>query len=543
MDSPGGQNDTTTSAKAGAPPSTLGAKRSSFMPMTPRNVKGSPDTDFARQVRDRNAALQPTKKFKTVVPRGVKYGAGYTDRAKARAEEEEAESADDKASRIKALEEQMKLGQISEATFEALRDEITGGDISSTHLIKGLDRKLLERVRRGEDVLGGSGGEGGGERPPDVEEELDKLGEKEVETVRKEKVDKKGSMAPPPSVAGVKRSRNEIMAELKAQRKAAAEARAAPLLDNRWRRIGEEKSRVTIDHKGREVLITVDEDGVVKKKVRKLPATGKEEEKAALDMPDENRPILGADAVMPGLQRPTDMEDEEDDDIFEGVGTSYDPLGNDDDDDTDDDSNDSGDEETAKPERPATGEITKNRPVEQEPEITEERTEERPNNVPKAAPRNYFKDTTSGTEEPTQDRLAGVQELLKKAARMDSSNSNEADAGEDDTAEDREARLMKRAQMLAQSDRDFEDMDMGFGSNRFEDGEEDEDGKKVKLSEWKGSASAADDDGFSGGKGDGSKKKQRKPKKRKGDANSMADIMGVIEKRKSGDGRSEYNIT
>ncbi|KAK3060847.1 hypothetical protein LTR53_019981, partial [Teratosphaeriaceae sp. CCFEE 6253] len=100
---------------------------------------------------------------------------------------------------------------------------------------------------------------------PDVDEELDKLGEQEVVTVQREKA-KKGSMAPP-SLAGKKRNRDEIMAEMKAQREAAARAKAAPQLDARWRKVGEkEKSRVEIDSKGREVMITVDEDGVVKKK-------------------------------------------------------------------------------------------------------------------------------------------------------------------------------------------------------------------------------------------------------------------------------------
>ena len=49
----------------------------------------------------------------------------------------------------------MKLQQIDRPTFERLRDDIIGGDINAVHLMKGLDFKLLERVRRGEDVLSG----------------------------------------------------------------------------------------------------------------------------------------------------------------------------------------------------------------------------------------------------------------------------------------------------------------------------------------------------------------------------------------------------
>ena len=179
---------------------------------------------------------------------------------------------------------------------------------------------------------------------PDVEDELDRLGEKEVETVKKETTTKKGTLVSPPPVAGVKRSRDEIMAELKAQRKAAAEAKAASASDNRFRKVGEkQKSRIQIDHKGREVLVTVDEDGIVKKKVRKIPT----QEKAELDMPDASRPVLGADAVVPAVSqlREPEVEEDSDHDIFEGEGTEYNPLGDDDEDDDSEDSNDDSDVE------------------------------------------------------------------------------------------------------------------------------------------------------------------------------------------------------
>ncbi|KAI7332011.1 hypothetical protein KC315_g4869, partial [Hortaea werneckii] len=319
-------------AKPNAAPHAHTNKRS-FMPMTPRNVKGGTDVDFARQVRERNAALggsaQPaSKKFKSRDPRGVNLGAGYTDRAKAREEAQDDEGEEgSKAARIKALEEQMKLDQISQETFEALRDEITGGDVGSTHLVKGLDRRLLERVRRGEDVLGTGNGDGAAAPPPDVDEELDKLGEQEVHAIAKEKNEKRGNMAAPAQLAGKKRSRNEIMAELKAQRQAAAAAKAAPSLDSRWRKVGEkQKDRIEIDAKGREVLITVDDDGIVKKRVRKVP----EKSSNVADMPDASKPVLGADVEISTAAPqapPPQEEEEEDDDIFEGVGTDYDPLG------------------------------------------------------------------------------------------------------------------------------------------------------------------------------------------------------------------------
>ncbi len=545
--SPTDENGKTPSGQSGVAHTNLGGKRSSFMPTTPRNVvKGGIDVDFAHQVRERNASLRPTKKFKTVAPKGVKYAAGYTDRAKARAEADGED--DDKAERIEALEEQMKLGQISEELFYSLRDQITGGDAGSTHLVKGLDRQLLERVRRGEDVLGTGGGEAGEESGPDIDEELDKLEEREIDVVKKEKAQKKGNMAPPP-IAGVKRSRNEIMAELKAQRKAATDARAAPSLDsNKWRKVGEKKSRIEVDHKGREVLITVDEDGIVKRKVRKATVPDSE---SALDMPEASKPVLGADALLPAAEQVVVEQEDDDDDIFEGVGAEYNPLGDEDSEKADSDEEaetdgikdkskqaeqlsdaDSGEvSEPDEDEKELSGESPDEAsetpaPMEQDASATETATR-----IPTTAPRNYFKDTLSTTDEPTQDRLAGVQDLLKKAARMDSTRSGEADGEDANGNEEQKARAKRREEMLRQSDRDLDDMDMGFGGSRGDDGEEEGDGQKIRLSEWKGG-----DDGWE--EKEKGEKKKRKPKKRKGDANNMSDILRVIDGRK-GEGESK----
>ncbi|KAK5703450.1 hypothetical protein LTR17_022092 [Elasticomyces elasticus] len=551
FDTPARKKDGSPTTRPGATPA-FGAKRSSFMPMTPRTVKGDGGVDFARQVRERNAALQPTKKFKTShAPKGAKFAKGYTDRARARDEAED--DGDDKAERIKALEEQMKLGQISMEMFENLRDTITGGDASSTHLVKGLDRKLLERVKRGEDVLG-VGGVEAAEPTPDVEEELDKLGKQEVTTVQREKAEKKGMMAPPP-ITGKKRNRDEIMAELKAQRAAARKAKATPALDSRWRKVGEkQKSRIEIDHKGREVRITVDEDGVVKRLVRKAPARENEEETNAVEMPDASKPILGADAEMPEQASQPEPQEEEEEDIFEGVGTEYNPLGNEpDDEDSDEDSDLEAAQVTAplkEPSRPTyepeasedDGEVVEEDELTQEPsrvDVEPAQSEParavEPPSKPEPVRRSYFKDTTedSATAAST-NRFAGIENVLKKAAKLDQP-SEESDIREGETEEAHQIRLKRRAQMLAQQDRDMEDMDMGFGSSRVEDeAEGDEDGKKVKLFEWKQSVGGDDDEGEGDGDGKGREKKKRKPKKRKGDVNSAADIMKVIEGRKAG---------
>ncbi|EME80986.1 uncharacterized protein MYCFIDRAFT_27751 [Pseudocercospora fijiensis CIRAD86] len=506
-------------------PSALGEKKSAFVGMTPRPGKAIGSKDFARQVREQHASLQPTKKFKSVAPKGSKFAAGYTDRAKARQEAEDAE--DDKAKRIKALEEQVKLGQLEQATFEALRDEITGGDVSSTHLVKGLDKKLLERVRRGEDVLGLGGGkkEDDGYASPDVDDELDQLAEKEVETVQREQVEKKGVKAPA-QVAGKKRTRDEIMAELKAQRKAAADAKAAsvPSLDSRWRRVGDQvKPKVEIDQKGREVVTITNEDGTVKKMVRKAQAGT--ESKAA--MPDVSRPVLGADVVVPEQKKNPEPDVESDEDIFGGVGTEYDPLGG-----MDDEDNSGSDDETesTKPKVATSQEKSIERTERpQEDDANQKATASEPSK----AQRNYFGESKSKDEEQEQDRFKGIENVLKKASQLGAERSAADEDVEEDNGseskEERQARLAKRAKMLARQDRDMDDIDMGFGESRFED-EADFEDAKVKLSQWKGKV--GEDDGWDEDEKSGKKEKKRKPKKRKGDANNMDDIMRVIEGRK-----------
>lgn len=334
-----------------------------------RTVKGGVGVDFARQVAERNASGQQSKKFKSsAAPKGTKLGSSYQDRTLERRDIED----DERGARIQALEEQMKLGQLDPATFEALRDQITGGDVSATHLVKGLDRRLLERIRQGEDVMGT------GEKmaPEDIDEELDRLEEVEVARVEREKVEKKGEMAPPTQVAGAKRTRDQILADLKAQRKAAADARAAarPELGSHFRDIGAKPrsgSRIERDDKGREVMITVDEHGNVKKKVRKIQPTE----------PAEDVPVAAEKAVRfldEGITLPTLKEQkkeavkedsEEDDDIFAEAGDDYDPLGEDDEEDSDEE-----------------GEVTSGLPptIKAEPTITEQTS--RASDSPSASP-------------------------------------------------------------------------------------------------------------------------------------------------------------
>lgn len=525
------------SPKPGSVPSSLGSKRSSFVPMTPRTVRGSGGVDFARQLAERDSQSQPTKKFRSAAaPRGTKLGAGYRDRTLDRQEQDEA---DDKAARIKALEEQMKLGQIEPEVFERLRDQITGGDVGSTHLVKGLDRRLLERVRRGEDVLNGSKEDKSSEPQPDVDDEFEKLEEQEVAPVEREKVVKRGDMAPPPPIAGIKRSRNDILAELKAQRLAAKTA-AEPAPDARFRDIGAQKqqnTRIQRDEKGREIMFVTDEHGNVKKKVRKVQQSTKS--------PVAEKPVkfLDEGVLVPEIKKVAEPEEEDDDDIFEGAGTEYNPLGDEDEDEDEDmeaekapvitpPDDGEGEEE---------GELTDRTPT--LAAAQSETPAQVPPPQPTSKPRNYFKSTPLSQilDDAPQNPLSDPNFLaaVKRAGSLANFKLNlekedqdrSADDGEDPEA--KEARLKRRAQMLAQVDRDLEDIDMGFGESRYGDDEgEEEGGTKIRLSEWKGvdAADNDEDEGAEGGGGRGGKRKRAR--KRKGDKNSAADVLGVLERRK-----------
>ncbi|KAH0335906.1 hypothetical protein KCU81_g8832, partial [Aureobasidium melanogenum] len=540
LNTPARQDGASSNPRPSAVPSSLGSKRSSFMPMTPRSVRGVTGNDFARQVAERNAANQTTKKFKGgAAPKGSRLGSGFTDRTQNRYDDE----TDERAARIKALEEQVKLGQLDHATFEALRDQITGGDVGATHLVKGLDRKLLERVRKGEDVLGGSGPA----KEEDLEDEFEKFEEKEVARVEREKVVKKGEMAPPPPVAGAKRSRDQILAELKAQRKAQADARLAarPELGDKFRDVGSSRasSRIEVDAKGREVLITTDEHGNVKKKVRKVQVPSEEPAQQA-----QPHKFLDEGITVPApkpVEKPVEAtKDDSDDDIFDGVGDDYDPLGGLGD---DDDSSDDEDGEVREKAIKLAPSQSKSPSSETEATSNSESKEATTTSMPPpppptqpTAPRNYFQSTTTTTNETTEPQApqnpfndASFLAAIKKAGALSNISlslnaSSSDDPSAPESAEAKELRLQKRAQMLAASDRDLEDMDLGFGSSRFGDEEEGDDGQRIKLSTWKGGAGDDDDDGHEGG----GKEKKKRGRKRKGDKNSAQDVLGVMERRK-----------
>lgn len=494
---------------------TLGSRLKSSIPMTPRSVAGGGRVDFAKQLAERNQTFDKTqKKARTSAPKGTKFAQGYVDRAKAREEEE-----DERAERLKRLEESFKKEEIDRETYDRLRSEIAGGDLSSTHLVKGLDFKLLERVRKGEDVYN--------EKPksPDTREEedqeekeeaeedfdaaLEQLESTEVKAITKEKVQKKGQLATTTLNPGQKRSRNQILAELKAAR-AAAKAKEESSLGSRFKKIGEKKTpgtRIERDNKGREVMIIVDEDGHERRKVRKLgPKDSEEEEKEKAALASGK--VLGMEVPEFYRKQQEAQEAEEDSkeiNIFDDAGSDYDPL--------------AGLEESDKS-------------SDEEGEAKDETTEKTPAEMPPPpkpdipAARNYFKDSKTGLTSEEQYKTPSLNDPAFLAALQKAKAASALEKSEEEQkAAEREERLKKKLNELS---RDDQDLDMGFGSSRMED-EADLDETKVKLSKWNGVDNDDDDEGGGGG---GQSKRKRGPKKKKADKDNFEDVMKVIQRNK-----------
>lgn len=522
-----------------------------------RSVKG---VDFARQLAEHRREQQqpPTKKFKSYDPKGTKLASGYQDRAQLRRELEEQEKEDDvqdKEKRVKALEEMVKLGQIDQATFEKLRAEIgVGGDVRTAPLVKGLDWELLRRVKAGEDVTKPVEKPSGQEedKVEDADEEFDRvLEEKEKEEVApqapKEKKVKKGNMAPPPPPppeegGQQKRSRDEILRQLKESRaRAAAGAGAAPAaapapeppastLGSKFKKIGDPKNErkrwIEQDETGRrrEVLITTDTEGKTKRKVRWLDPP-KPVEKTngnnnnGLLMPDKDAKPLGMEVPAEFASKAAAaaaQEEDEDDDIFAGVGTDYNPLA----DIAEDDADSSEEEGEAKADKAAAAISEKN--AEDRDLANIEKKDKEPAAAPSQQPpkpRNYFTTPTSA-EAPELDRSnplttdPTILEALKRAAklRQASPSAELAEEAAEDEDVDPET-LLRRKKFLEEARRreamDNMDMDLGFGSSRIEDEEDDE---YIEAR--------------------GGQKRKRGPKKRKGDKENVADVMRVLERRK-----------
>ncbi|GBF65196.1 hypothetical protein TMEN_7913 [Trichophyton mentagrophytes] len=497
----------------------LGSRMRSSIPMTPRAVSG---VDFSRQLAEHRRDSQdqpPSKKFKSSTgPKGFKYAPGYEDRASLRQRNDD-KGTDDREERVRGLEELLKLGQIDQPTFDKLRAEIgVGGDISSTHLIKGLDWQLLKRVKAGEDIDARS--QDTTPEIPNADDEFERiLEEKEkdkvesVEIQGKEK--KRGNLAPLAQVGSKKMTRDEILKQLKASRLAQS-AQPEPSLGSKFKKIGSTESKkkrwVETDASGRrkEILVITDADGKTKRKVRWLDK--QDGANAHLLSVDKNAKPLGMDVPAEVLARvkPTDsLEAEDDEDIFAGVGYDYNPLANADEDEgtsSEEEESDKNDASTPRepPSGSAVGTHDQNKPSstlrrdyfatgksKQQPDPSEQESTNRYNPL---------------MSDPT------IREALRKAStiRTREPTSDDDTDGVDKRSAEKHKSFLEEAKRREMED--ALDMDMGFGDSRFGDDDEEE-----FLPQ-----------------GSSQNKRKRGPKKKKGDKNNIGDVLSVLQGRGKG---------
>lgn len=463
---------------------TLGSRGRGFMPMTPRSVMGrSSSNEFAKQFDEHTRSASgepPAKKFKsTTVPKGTKLAQGYSDRASTRQHEEEEES--DKMKKLKELEAMMKEEKIDRHTFEKLRDQMgIGGDLGTTHLVKGLDFKLLDKARKGEDLDAVTV-----KQPEinsaDIDDEFDTVVGREITSRRTQSKTPEAETSEPAGLQTL--SRNEILRRLREGRNAPAASVPEHTLGDRFKKMatqekpGKKKFIESVNGRRREVLVITKEDGTAKRKTRWLdpePALQKTQAPLGMEVPAEFAARQKALAEQ-------EVAEDEDDDIFAGVGADYDPL-----------KDVESDDEAAPP-------VLK------------------PNDDARSAPpRNYFR--TSGEEEKEQTSNpikhdATLMAALKRAATI---RNEEGAAATEDSRLDQSDKGKQFLEKLKEQERqDARDMDLGFGASRF--GEEDD-----------------DDDGpiYDDGEESSKQKRKRGPKKRKGNKDNVADVMSVLDGRK-----------
>lgn len=513
--------------------------------MNSRSVTG---VNFARQLAEHRRETQqpPTKRFRSsAAPKGTKLPSGYQDRAQLRQQEsgdKDVHEDGNLAQRIAALEELVKKGDIDQATFDKLRVEMgVGGDVKSTHVVKGLDWELLRRAKAGEDVNTASEREVTEEQRVDTEKErgeeqeevdfdaefekvTEQKGQEEVvSTAPKEKKEKKGTMAPPPAPAQQqKKSRNEILQQLKASRAAAAAAAEQPppppepALGSKFKKLGdskpEKKRWVEQDENGRrrEALLVTDAQGNTKRKMRWLDKQG---EASGLMMPDKDAKPLGMDvpAEIASKAAAATAPEDDDEDIFEGVG-DYNPLADIGDDDASSDEDEEGQVVEPGLKKPAPTEPST------QPSTQPSTTTDQP--AQPSRPRNYFATSAADDEATAAEedhartnpltRDPNLLAAFKRAAALrQTSPSAEAEGEKQDSG--RGQRFLE--EVRRREAQDAMDMDLGFGGSRIGDEEDEE---PVALE----------------GEQRGGQKRKRGPKKRKGDKESASDVMRVLEDRK-----------
>ena len=525
-------------------PYALGSKQRASIPMTPRAVAGTTATSlFARQLAERGEP--PEKKAKANAPKGVKLPSQYRDRAKERAHQEDDEGSES--------QQRWFMGD-GDGETQALPVRKTG-----------LDLELLAKSREGADAvqlivaalqtrLTPKADEAANSVDPPqddgaIEEAFDELEERDVVAREQRKTEKKGNLAPPPSTSSsdaipTKRSRNDILAEFRKNRSALRSAALSePKLGAKFRAIGAASTqpRIEKDSRGREVLITVDSDGVTKRRVRKRP------QEVPSFVAEPEAVILGEDVSAHAIAQSTAVKRaaeeleraEAEADIFAGAG-EYEPLGG-----------DSSEED-------ATPRIGDSKPATVPAKIADPTDRE--------GGRNYFGDAIPPVSSSIAEKLrldSTPRAVIRKppqAKKLSSSSAPSAPASDaespdvtDSESETRPSRTERERLLLQRlqgdgTDRDAQDLDLGFGSSFVEDAEDGEgDGrgeKRVKLSRWEGLVGKEDGDGGAArggrggargarGRGAAKAKEKGKGKNEKGESNGAAEVLRVMAGRKT----------
>lgn len=455
------------------------------------------------------------KKFKSsAAPKGTWLPDGYQDRTALRQGllDSPDESVTDTEPRLQVLEEMLKLQQIDQATFDNLRAKIgVGGDHGGIRMVKGLDWKLLEKARKGEDL-----------NKPDeeiqpihpersVDEDLDEALAKEVRALKRSPPSTDGQhLSPPEFRPSQTLSRDEILLRLKQSRANGSMqplTQPMPILGDHFKKVdGRAKTHKkrfieTVNGRRREVLLTTDKNGNPKRKTRWLDQEIPHSEAAGistsagnplgLDLPEG---ILARQKALLNQQRAaSDEEDDEDDgDIFQGIGSEYNPLA-----DLVEDSEEEVERKDVKSSRSESSQAK----LDLESKVASER-------------RNYFAtDESVGPEPPKSFGMndATILEALKRAAKVSqrSNLSESAGRGQDDFEHGEEAtkqqRLLEKLRQREQDD--ARDLDMGLGESQFGD-EDDDDGPIGKTSGRK-----------------------RGPKRKRGNKDNVGDVMNALASR------------
>jgi hypothetical protein len=476
------------------------------------------NVDFQQQLADKNreAEGRPSKRFRSsAAPKGSVLPTNYQDRAKLRNSQSDDAKSRELETQIKALAAMVTSKEITQDEFDRRVDALgVGGDLESTHMVKGLDMKLVQRIRAGEDVSQPAEHP----EPPPQEEDADEAFEhltkedqknwlEELAAAPKQHKEKKQGIMPPP--AAKPKSRNDYLKEMLEARRATPKS----ILGTKFKKLGDGKPKTErfeeTDKNGqiREVIIITDAEGNTKRmsKLKKPNPPVQEPASAAGDllMPDKNAKPLG-------MEVPTEISaraamqavpEDEDEDIFAGAGDDYNPLaGIEDDGSSSDEDGEVVDSTIQKPKKASVSE-EENKPV---------------GEIAPAKPRNYFGTSTTAEEKPKKFLKPfedpAILAALKHAA--DLAPKSTSGEGIEDGPTLRQKQFME--EVRRRDAMDAADMDMGFGGSRNEDGAEEDQGPLLDF-----------DDDKRGGQ-----KRKRGPKKKKGDKNSASDVMRVVEGRK-----------